>query len=29
MEPQMPIINYVEFNGKEHAVDVAEGVSLM
>ena len=25
----MPIINYVEFNGKEHAVDVAEGVSLM
>jgi 2Fe-2S ferredoxin len=29
MEPQMPIINYIEFNGKEHAVDVAEGVSLM
>lgn len=25
----MPIINYIEFNGKEHAVDVAEGVSLM
>ena len=25
----MPVINYVEFNGTEHGVEVAEGVSLM
>jgi 2Fe-2S ferredoxin len=25
----MPVINYVEFNGTEHSVEVAEGVSLM
>ena len=25
----MPVINYIEFNGTEHSVEVAEGVSLM
>jgi ferredoxin, 2Fe-2S len=25
----MPLINYIEFDGKEYSVNVAEGVSLM
>ena len=25
----MPVINYIEFDGTEYSVDVAEGVSLM
>jgi 2Fe-2S ferredoxin len=25
----MPVINYIEFDGTEHSVEVAEGVSLM
>jgi 2Fe-2S ferredoxin len=29
IEGPMPKITYIEFNGKEHVVDVAEGLSVM